>query len=61
VTTTHPVAVASSRQQRHALAVIAFGLMLAMTTWFSTSAVLPELRTRWDLSTNASSLLIVVL
>ncbi|MDX2380971.1 MAG: MFS transporter [Acidimicrobiia bacterium] len=50
-----------SRAQRRALVVIAVGLMLAMTTWFSTSAVLPELRARWELSTNASSLLVVVL
>lgn len=61
LTTSHPVAVPRSRRRRHALTVIAVGLMLAMTTWFSTSAVLPELRTRWDLSTNASSLLVVVL
>jgi len=47
--------------QRRALSVLAFGLMLAMTTWFSTSAVLPELRDRWELPTNASSLLVVVL
>lgn len=43
------------------LSLLAIGLMLAMTTWFSTSAVLPELRVRWDLSTNAASMLIVVL
>ena len=30
-----------------------------MTTWFSTSAVLPQLREDWDLSTNAASLLII--
>jgi MFS family permease len=41
--------------------VIALGLMLSMTTWFSTAAVLGELRERWDLSTNESSVLIVVL
>ncbi len=52
---------ADTGSQRRALSVLAFGLMLAMTTWFSTSAVLPELRDRWDLSTNASSLLVVVL
>jgi MFS family permease len=52
---------AETGMQRRALAVLAFGLMLAMTTWFSTSAVLPELRDRWELSTNASSLLVVVL
>ena len=56
-----PGATTSPREQRRALAVLAVGLMLAMTTWFSTSAVLPELRDRWELSTNASSLLVVVL
>src|SRR6056297_275139 len=49
------------REQRRALGVLAVGLMLSMTTWFSTSAVLPQLRDRWELSTNASSLLVVVL
>ena len=43
------------------LAVLAAGLMLAMTTWFSTSAVLPALRDRWALSTNEASTLVVVL
>ncbi len=43
------------------LAVLAMGTMLAMTTWFSTSAVLPELRDRWELNTNQASILIVVL
>ncbi|MEL6983078.1 MAG: MFS transporter, partial [Actinomycetota bacterium] len=47
--------------RRRVLTLIAFGLMLSMTTWFSTSAVLPQLRDRWELSTNQSSLLIVVL
>jgi MFS family permease len=40
---------------------MAFGVMLAMTTWFSTAAVLAQLRDRWDLSTNEASILIVVL
>jgi MFS family permease len=52
---------ANAGNQHRALSVLALGLMLAMTTWFSTSAVLPELRDRWELSTNASSLLVVVL
>lgn len=47
--------------RRRALTLIAVGLMLSMTTWFSTSAVLGQLRDRWDLSTNQSSVLIVVL
>lgn len=48
-------------RRRWALFVMAGGLMLAMTTWFSTAAVLGELRVRWELSTNQASLLIVVL
>jgi predicted MFS family arabinose efflux permease len=47
--------------RRRALVTLAVGLMLAMTTWFSTSAIVPELRQRWSLSTNMSSVLIVVL
>ncbi len=43
------------------LALIAVGLMLSMTTWFSTAAVLGQLRDRWDLSTNQASVLIIVL
>lgn len=35
--------------------------MLAMTTWFSTSAVLPTLTDRWALSTGSASVLIIVL
>ena len=35
---------------RSALATLALAMVLAMTTWFSASAVLPELRSRWSLS-----------
>jgi len=38
-----------------ALAVLALAMVLAMTTWFSARAVLPELRDQWDLSTRSSS------
>ncbi|MEQ8439200.1 MAG: MFS transporter [Ilumatobacter fluminis] len=41
--------------------MLAVGLMLAMTTWFSTSAVLPTLTDRWALSTGSASVLIIVL
>ena len=40
---------------------VALGLMLSMTTWFSTAAVLGQLRDRWALSTNQASVLIVAL
>ncbi len=43
------------------LALLAVGVMLSMTTWFSTSAVMPELRERWALSTNEASALVIVL
>lgn len=43
------------------LTLLAVGLMLAMTTWFSTSAVLPTLRERWAMSTGSASLLVVIL
>ncbi len=42
-----------------ALAVLATAMFLAMATWFSTSAVLPQLRDRWDLTTDQASLLII--
>jgi len=42
-----------------ALAVLATAMLLAMSTWFSTSAVLPQLRARWDLTTDQASLLII--
>ena len=33
-----------------ALALLAFALVLSMTTWFSATAVVPQLREEWDLS-----------
>jgi MFS family permease len=42
-----------------ALAVLALAMVLAMTTWFSATAVLPELRDQWDLSTRSSSWLTI--
>ncbi len=45
----------------HQLAVLATAMVLAMSTWFSTAAVLGQLRVDWDLSrTEASWLTIVV-
>ncbi|MGI9600439.1 MAG: MFS transporter [Acidimicrobiales bacterium] len=45
--------------QRSALVTLAVALFLAMTTWFSASAVLPQLRDRWDLTTSAASWLTI--
>lgn len=42
-----------------ALVRLAVGMVLAMTTWFSASAVLPQLRVEWDLSTTAGSWLTI--
>jgi MFS family permease len=42
-----------------ALAVLAVGLLLAMTTWFSASAVVPQLRREWDLPAGAAAWLTI--
>ncbi|MEM9566196.1 MAG: MFS transporter [Actinomycetota bacterium] len=48
-------------ERARVLGLMALGLMLSMTTWFSTAAVLAQLRDRWELSTNEASVLIIVL
>lgn len=45
--------------RRQALSVLAVVLVLTMTTWFSTTAVLPQLQVSWDLSSNASAWLTI--
>jgi MFS family permease len=42
-----------------ALALLAFALVLSMTTWFSASAVIPQLRDAWSLSTSAGAWLTI--
>lgn len=42
-----------------ALAVLATGVLLAMTTWFSASAVIPQLRAAWGLGSDGASLLTI--
>ncbi len=42
-----------------ALAVLAAAMVLSMATWFSASAVLPQLRAEWSLSTTAASWLTI--
>lgn len=42
-----------------ALYRLALGMVLAMTTWFSASAVLPQVRVEWDLSRTAGSWLTI--
>ncbi|MDH4147786.1 MAG: MFS transporter [Acidimicrobiia bacterium] len=46
--------------QNRQLVVLAIALVLAMSTWFSTAAVLPQLRTDWGLSSADGSWLAIV-
>src|SRR5687767_12029275 len=41
------------------LTLLALTLVLSMTTWFSASAVIPQLRQEWDLSANAAAWLTI--
>ncbi|MFN2490576.1 MAG: MFS transporter [Actinomycetota bacterium] len=43
----------------HALGQLAVALVLALTTWLSASAVIPQLRERWDLSDGAAAWLTI--
>ncbi len=52
-----PAALPTGRWQ--ALAVMAGAVLLSMTTWFSASAVVPQVRAAWGLTTNQSSLLTI--
>ncbi|MGH2748089.1 MAG: MFS transporter [Actinomycetota bacterium] len=45
--------------RRRALVLLALSLVLAMTTWFSASAVIPQLRSQWDLSDGAAAWLTI--
>ena len=45
--------------ERRALALLSLALVLAMTTWFSASAVLPQLRDEWVLSDSAAAWLTI--
>jgi MFS family permease len=44
---------------RRALAVLAFALVLSMTTWFSATAVVPQLREEWGLGRNGAAWLTI--
>jgi predicted MFS family arabinose efflux permease len=48
-----------AQEQRRQLGLLAAALVLAMSAWFSTAAVLGQLRTNWDLSSSQSSWLII--
>jgi MFS family permease len=47
------------RGARRALVLLALALVLSMTTWFSASAVIPQLREDWHLSSNAAAWLTI--
>jgi MFS family permease len=44
---------------RRALAVLSLALVLSMTTWFSATAVVPQLRDEWDLGRNGAAWLTI--
>ncbi len=48
-----------TKEQRRQLIVLAVGLVLAMSPWFSTSAALGQLRERWELGSGAASWLTI--
>ncbi len=56
MTATHPEVDGARWRQ---LTILAGAMVLAMTTWFSTAAVLPQLRDELTLSTNQSSFLAI--
>jgi len=47
------------RESLRALALLAAALVLSMTTWFSATAVVPQLRTEWDLGNTAAAWLTI--
>ncbi|HUG04919.1 MAG TPA: MFS transporter, partial [Candidatus Limnocylindria bacterium] len=44
---------------RNSLLLLALAMVLAMTTWFSAAAVLPQLRAAWSLSSGESAWLTI--
>lgn len=53
------VAPASDAGRWRALAVLALGMVLAMSTWFSATAVVPQLRAAWGFGPNGAALLTI--
>lgn len=47
------------RESLRALALLAAALVLSMTTWFSATAVVPQLRAEWDLGNTAAAWLTI--
>jgi hypothetical protein len=54
-----PAAGAVERVRWLAPAVLSLAVILSMTTWFSASAVIPQLRIDWSLSPNGTAALAV--
>ncbi len=50
----------SLQAQRRELMMLAFALVLSMSAWFSTAAVLGQLRSAWDLTRSQASWLTIV-
>jgi len=48
-----------SSEARRSLGLLAVALVLSMSTWFSASAVLPQLRAEWQLGTTAGAWLTI--
>ena len=49
----------TNTDRRRALLLLAVTLVLSMTTWFSASAVVPQLRAEWNLSDSAAAWLTI--
>ena len=58
-TMNHSALEAESPARWRMLAVLSIALVLSMTTWFSASAVLPQLRQEWALSAGATAWLTI--
>lgn len=56
---TSPAVSIEGNQARRQLVLLAGALVLAMSPWFSTAAVLSQLRDRWELSSGAASWLTI--
>ncbi len=55
----HPALVDDPPGRWRALAQLATAMLLAMTTWFSASAVVPRLREAWDLGGSGAAMLTI--
>jgi MFS family permease len=56
---TNPKKTASNSRRWLALAILSVALVMSMSTWFSASAVIPQLNDLWDLSNSSSAWLTI--